>query len=78
MVFQVCQNHLDSHPGESGSVARVETGGVRLVCLCALPPTVVHLDEAVRGADAEHGEEDEEGYPVDVRCLAALKHVNRG
>ena len=68
--------YLYSDPGEARPVARVEAGGVRLVGLGALPPAVVHLDEAVCGADAEHGEEDEEGDAVDVGRLAALKQVN--
>ena len=68
--------HLDSDTGEAGPVARVEARGVRLVGLGALPLAVVHLNEAVPGADAEHGEEDEEGDAVDVGRLAALKQVN--
>ena len=68
--------HLDSDTGEAGPVARVEARGVRLVGLGALPLAVVHLDEAVPGADAEHGEEDEEGDAVDVGRLTALKDAN--
>ena len=66
-------DHLDSDAGEARSVARVEAGGVRLVGLGALPPAVVHLDDAVSGADAEHREENEESDAVDVGRLTALK-----
>ena len=65
--------HLDSDPSEAGPAARVEARGVRLVGLGALPPAIVHFDEAVSGANAKHGEEDEEGDAVDVGRLAALE-----
>ena len=70
-------DHLDSDAGEARSVARIEAGGVRLVGLGALPPAVVHLDDAVSGADAEHGEEHEKGDAVDVGRLTTLDEVKQ-
>ena len=67
------RDHLDSDAGEARSVARIEAGGVRLIGLGALPPAVVYLDDAIGGADAEHGEEHEKGDAVDVGRLTTLE-----